>query len=113
MSDTNNGSKLQSIKKVSKKLAATPKVDILATGIATGVSASILIQAGKGILSILAKRPLIMFSMGVATGYFSYKYRKEIISVSNKVAEQGKDFVLRQQENFKELIGDSHDHSEK
>jgi hypothetical protein len=90
----------------------TPNADVLATGIVTGVAASVLMQAGRGILNILAKQPLIMFSTGVATGYFSYKYRKEIISVSNKVAEQSKDFVLRQQENIKELIADHHDKPE-
>lgn len=97
MSDNNNGQ----IKKRPKK---TPKADVLATGIVTGVSASIIMQAGKGIMNILSRQPLVMFSMGVATGYFSYKYRKEIISVSSKVAEQSKDFALRQQENFKEFI---------
>ncbi|MEQ1530822.1 MAG: hypothetical protein ABL925_16015, partial [Methylococcales bacterium] len=98
MSDPNHSSKLAAVKKNSKKAS---KVDVLATGITTGVAASVLIQAGQGILGILVRRPLVMFSMGIATGYFSYKYRKEIISIGNKAAEQGKDFVLRQKENIK------------
>ncbi|MGZ8153494.1 MAG: hypothetical protein ACXW0Q_13370 [Methylovulum sp.] len=81
-----------------------PKVDMLAKGIATGIVASAIVQTGKGVIATLAKSRLVMFGLGFATGYFAHKYRKEIISVINQATEQGKDFVLRQQENLKDLL---------
>lgn len=110
MSETKNVTKLTAVKNEVKKSKSGSKVDVVATGIVTGVGASIIMLAGQGIVKALVRRPLVMFGMGIATGYFSYKHRKQIISVSDKVAEQGKDFVLRQQESFKEWI---EDHSDK
>jgi hypothetical protein len=53
-----------------------------------------------------------MFSLGIAAGYLTHKYRKEIISVTCKTAEQGKDFVLRQKENIKDLIAEAQESTE-
>ena len=82
------------------------------TGVATAVAASTIIQTGKGVISTLAKNPLVMFSLGIAAGYLAHKYRKEIISISSKTAEQSKDFVLRQKEHLKDLLAESMEESE-
>jgi len=82
----------------------TPKFDMLAKGVATGVAATIIVESGKGAIGTLAKNPFVMFSLGFVTGYYAHKYRKEIISLSNKTAEQGKDFVLRQKESMKNWL---------
>ena len=83
------------------------KGDVIVKGVATAVAASTIIQTGKGVISTLAKHPLVMFSLGIAAGYLAHKYRKEIISISSKTAEQSKDFILRQKENLKDLLAEA------
>lgn len=88
------------------------KGDLIVKGIGTAVAASIIIQSGKGVISTLAKLPLVMFSMGIATGYLTHKYRREIISITSKTAGQSKDFVLRQKENFRDLLSEAQEGTE-
>jgi len=83
------------------------KVDVVAKGVATAVAATTIVQTGKGVMSTLARHPLAMFGLGIAAGYLAHKYRKEIISISCKTAEQSKDFVLRQKENLKDLLAEA------
>jgi len=92
--------------------AHSPKADMIVTGIATGVAASVIIQSGKGVMSALAKQPLVMFSLGIVAGYLTHKYRKEIISVTSKTAEQSKEFVLRQKENLRRLCAETPEDAE-
>jgi len=88
------------------------KVEVVAKGVATAVAATTIIQTGKGVISTLAKNPLVMFSLGIAAGYLAHKYRKEIITISSKTAEQSKDFVLRQKENLKDLLAEAQEVTE-
>jgi len=88
------------------------KGEVIVKGVATAVVASTIIQTGKGVMTTLAKHPLVMFSLGIATGYLAHKYRKEIISITNKTAEQSKDFVLRQKENLKDLLAETQEGAE-
>ncbi|MDP2904635.1 MAG: hypothetical protein Q8N96_16280 [Methylovulum sp.] len=85
----------------------TPKFDNIAKGVATGVAVSTIVHVARGAIGTLAKNPLFMFGLGLATGYFVHKYRREIISVSNKTAEHSKDFVLRQKEHLTEMLTES------
>lgn len=80
------------------------KVDTIAIGVVTGVAATVIVQTGGGIISTLAKNPLVTFGAGVIAGYLTYKYRKEIIALSNHSAEHGKDFMLRQKQDFKNIL---------
>lgn len=86
--------------------------ELVVKGVATAVVAATIIQTGKGVLTTLAKQPLVMFGLGVVTGCFAHKYRKEIISITRKTAEQSKDFVLQQKENIKDLIAESQEGAE-
>jgi hypothetical protein len=88
------------------------KIEVVAKGVATAVAATTIVQTGKGVMTTLARHPLVMFSLGIAAGYLAHKYRKEIISISSKTAEQSKDFVLRQKENLKDLIAETMEDSE-
>jgi hypothetical protein len=88
------------------------KGEMIAKGVATAVAASTIIQTGKGVMTTLTKHPLVMFGLGLAAGFLVHKYRKEIISITSKTAEQGKDFVLRQKENIKDLIAEAQESSE-
>ena len=88
------------------------KVEVVAKGVATAVAATTIVQTGKGVMTTLARHPLVMFSLGIAAGYLAHKYRKEIISISSKTAEQSKDFVLRQKEHLKDLLAESQEDPE-
>ncbi|TAN67104.1 MAG: hypothetical protein EPN17_12315 [Methylobacter sp.] len=63
-------------------------------------------------MTTLAKHPLVIFSMGIAAGFLTHKYRKEIILITGKTAEQSKDFVLKQKENLKELISENQEETD-
>ncbi|MFM8330659.1 MAG: hypothetical protein ACKN9T_03125 [Candidatus Methylumidiphilus sp.] len=58
-------------------------------------------------MSILAKHPVITFSLGLAAGFFIHKYRKEIIQAASELSEKGKDFVLEQKENLADIIAET------
>ena len=88
------------------------KVEVVAKGVATAVAATTIVQTGKGVMATLARHPLVMFSLGIAAGYLAHKYRKEIITISSKTAEQSKDFVLRQKENLKDLLAEAQEVTE-
>ena len=83
------------------------KGELIVKGVATAVAASTIIHAGKGVMTALAKHPLVMFSLGIAAGYLAHKHRKKIISITDKTAEQSKNFVLRQKENIKDLFAET------
>jgi len=88
------------------------KGEVIVKGVATAVVASTIIQTGKGAMATLAKHPLVIFGLGIAAGYLTHKYRKEIITIANKTAEQSKDFVLRQKENIKDLLAETQEGAE-
>ena len=83
------------------------KVELIAKGVATAVAATTIIHAGKGVMTTLTRHPLVMFSLGIAAGYFAHKHRKKIISITSNTVEQSKDFVLRQKENLKDLLAET------
>jgi hypothetical protein len=78
--------------------------DMVATGVATGIIATAIMETGRGMVSLLAKNPLVIFSAGLATGYFVRKYRKGIILSANKLTNQGKDFAARRKKHIDDLL---------
>jgi hypothetical protein len=83
------------------------KGELVVKGVATALAAATIIETGKGVMSTLAKHPLVVFSLGITAGFLTHKYRKEIISITSKTAEQSKDFVLRQKEHLKDLLAEA------
>lgn len=69
--------------------------------------ASATVHSGSRLMSNIAKHPVLVFGLGIAAGYLVYKYRKEIISSTNKVVDAGKDFVLQQKENLEDIIAET------
>ncbi|MFI3199107.1 MAG: hypothetical protein QX196_12400 [Methylococcaceae bacterium] len=63
-------------------------------------------------MATLARQPLILFGLGIAVGYFAHKYRKEIMLITCKTAEQSKHFILRQKENLQDLLDESPEESD-
>jgi hypothetical protein len=88
------------------------KGGVIVKSVITAVAVSSIIHAGKGVITTLARHPLVMFSLGIAAGYLTHKHRKKIISVTGKTAEQTKDFVLRQKENVKDLFAETEEYAE-
>ena len=79
----------------------------VATGVTTAIAAATIVQTGKGVMTTFTRHPLVMFSLGIAAGYFAHKHRKRIISITSNTVEQSKDFVLRQKENLKDLLAET------
>jgi hypothetical protein len=88
------------------------KGDILAKAIVTSVTVSIVNHTSRAICNSLTKHPLIMFGLGVTTGYFAHKYRKRIIAVSGQAVDESKQFILRQQENVLDFLAENQDDAE-
>lgn len=85
-------------------ISHAPTVDMIALGIVTGVAATAIMQVGKGVLSTLSKNPIFLLGAGIAAGYFSQKYRKEIVTLSTTAANQSLDFVKRQEHGIKQIL---------
>jgi hypothetical protein len=98
--------------KMAMESSHSSKGELVVKGVATAVAATTIVQTGRGIMTTLARHPFVMLSLGIAAGYFAHKYRKEIISITSKTAEQSKDFVLRQKENLKDLIAETQEDAE-
>ena len=81
-----------------------PKMEMLAMGVATGVAATVIVQTGKGLLLTLSRNPLFMFGVGIITGCYAHKYRKEIISVSRYSADQSRDYIVRQKQHLQVIL---------
>lgn len=75
--------------------------------IAKGTLASVVLEAGSVYMSKIIKNPAMVFGLGVVTGYFIYKYRKDIINNTNKVVDAGKDFILQQKENLEDIVAEA------
>lgn len=88
------------------------KSDVLAKGVATAVAASTIIKTGKGVFSVLARHPFVMFGLGIGAGYFAHKHRRKIISIANRTAKQSRDFVLHQKETLKDILADTQEDTE-
>lgn len=75
-------------------------------GAAIGIAAATQTHTGKGFMSVFSKHPFLVFTAGVAAGYFAHKYRKEIIASATRATEMGKDFVMHQKENLEDLVAE-------
>ncbi len=75
--------------------------------IVKGSVATATVSVGGKLLSKAAKHPILVFGLGMATGFMIYKYRKEIISSTTKVVDAGKDFVLQQKENLEDIVAET------
>ena len=64
-------------------------------------------QTGKTIMSTITKHPLLLVGIGMVAGYYTHKYRKEIISSVTSAGDKGKDFVLQQKENLEDIVAET------
>jgi hypothetical protein len=90
----NHSSKLQHNQTMAKQVMA-------------GTIATVTVNSGEKLMSKITKHPLLVFGLGMVTGYLVYKYRKEIINSTTKTIDAGKDFVLHQKENLEDIVAEA------
>jgi hypothetical protein len=88
------------------------KGDMIAKALIISVAVSTINHTSKAILRSLTRHPLIVFGLGVTTGYFAHKYRKRIIAVGSQAANESKQFILRQKENVLDFLAENQDEEE-
>ena len=84
-----------------------PKLDMLAKGIITGVVASTITQTGRNLIGRLVKNPIVLFGLGLATGYLSHEYNQEILAAARNASQQGRSFAARKKEGIEALLVES------
>ncbi len=94
-----------SIKKVHN--AAKQSGDSMPKEIFKGSIASAVVYSGSKIMSVAVKNPVVVFGLGLVSGFLIHKYRKDIIASTTKVVDAGKDFVLQQKENLEDLVAET------
>jgi predicted hydrocarbon binding protein len=82
------------------------KGELVVKSVATAVVATAIVESGLSLSKTLARQPIIVFSLGLMAGYFTHKYRKEIIAMTTHTAEQGKDFIVQQKQHLSELLAE-------
>jgi hypothetical protein len=90
----------------SGRMAPATRGETLVKGVFMGFVISGISHASRSITDALIRNPVALFSTGLVSGYMTYKYRKEIIAVGSKTAEESKNFVLRQKENLLDLVAE-------
>ena len=59
-------------------------------------------------MSILTKRPWLVFGLGFAAGFYAHEHRKEIIGAAVQGAEAAKQAFLRQAEHLEAIVAMKH-----
>ena len=88
------------------KANETSTGELVVKGVATAVAASAIIESGRGVIITISRHPIVVVGLGIVAGYLTHKYRKELLTITSKTAEQSKDFILQQKQNIKDLIVD-------
>jgi hypothetical protein len=81
--------------------------DSMSKEIFKGSIASAVVYSGSKVMSIAVKNPIVVFGLGVVSGFLIHKYRKDIIASTTKVVDAGKDFVLQQKESLEDLVAET------
>ncbi|MDO9215145.1 MAG: hypothetical protein Q8Q54_07520 [Methylococcales bacterium] len=87
-------------------MSQSSKGELVVKSVATAVVATTIVETGIGLSKTLAKQPVILFGLGILTGYFTYKYRKEIIAITSHTAEQSKDFIVQQKNHLSDMLAE-------
>lgn len=85
-------------------MSQSSKGELVVKSVATAVVATAIVETGLHFSKTLAKQPVVMFGLGLVAGYFTHKYRKEIITLASHTTEQSKDFIVQQKNNISELL---------
>jgi hypothetical protein len=81
--------------------------DSMSKEIFKGSIASAVVYSGSKVMSIAVKNPVVVFGLGLVSGFLIHKYRKDIIASTTKVVDAGKDFILQQKESLEDLVAET------
>jgi hypothetical protein len=87
-------------------MSQSSRGELVVKSVATAVVATAIVETGLGLSKSLAKQPIVLFSLGLLAGYFTHKYRKEIITLASHTTEQSKDFIVQQKNNISEMLAE-------
>lgn len=93
-------------------MTQTSRGELVVKSVTSAVVATAIVETGVGLSKSIAKQPVVLFGLGVMLGYFTHKYRKEIIAISTHTAEQGKDFIVQQKNHLSDMLAEIHDNAE-
>lgn len=77
-------------------MSQTSRGELVVKSVATAVVATAIVEAGIGLSKAVAKQPIVLFGLGIVSGYLTHKYRKEILAISSHTAKQSKEFIEQQ-----------------
>jgi hypothetical protein len=81
--------------------------ELVVKSVATAVVATAIVESGLTLAKSIARQPIVLFGLGVALGFLSHKYRKEIITLSSHTAEQSKEFIVQQKNHLTEMLAEA------
>jgi hypothetical protein len=84
----------------------------VAAQVATGAIIAAVTPATRNLLGRVFTHPLVMFGLGVAAGYFAYKYRQQIVDAAMRASEVGRDYVLNRKETLEDLVEEAKERAE-
>lgn len=87
-------------------MSQSSKGELVVKSVATATVATAIVETGLILSKTIAKKPVVLFGIGIALGFFSHKYRKEIIALSSHTAEQSKDFIVQQKNHLSEMLAE-------
>jgi hypothetical protein len=93
-------------------MSQTSKNESVVKSIANAVVATAIVESGLSLGKTIVRQPVVVFGLGVMLGYFTHKYRKEIIAISCHTAEQSKDFIKQQKNNINNLLVEAQNKAE-
>lgn len=60
----------------------------------------------------ILRAPWLWFALGAAAGYYAYKHRKDIIALTSRATDMGRDFVQQGKENLEDLLEEAREAEE-
>ena len=93
-------------------MSQSSKGELVVKSVATAVVATAIVESGLSLVKTIAKQPIVLFALGVGLGFFTHKYRKEIITLTSHTAEQSKNFIVQQKNHLSEILAEVHGSSE-
>lgn len=85
-------------------MSQTSRGEVVVKSVATAVVATAIVEAGISLSKAVAKQPIVLFGLGIVSGYLTHKYRKEILAISSHTAQQSKEFIVQQKQHIENML---------
>jgi hypothetical protein len=60
----------------------------------------------------LLRSPWLWFTLGAAAGYYAYKHRKEIVALTSRATDMGRDYMQQGKESLEDLLEEAREAEE-